>query len=152
MRSSAVYRNFSLSPHMRAVMRLADVNHTCICHQALIPCYTANNSRVSEAAVHIKDRLIILSTSRIPWKHTFESMTLDFGDATECLTPRRHDNLRPRQAAATSAAASSTTDAYPAAPTSTPKQSNVTASFNLSLIDKAILPPDPSLSVHGPKM
>lgn len=109
--------------------------------------------RVSETAVHLEDRLIILSTSRVPWKHTFNAMTLDFGENNDDLKPRRHGELRPRQAATTSAAAaSSSTRTYPSAPTSTPNESNVTASFNGSLIDKAILPPDSSLSVHGPDM
>ncbi len=79
-------------------------------------------------------------------------MKLDFGESDEGLTPRRHGELRARQAAATSAAATSATQTYPAAPTNTPPKSNVTATFSPSLIDKAILPPDSSLSVHGPVM
>jgi len=111
--------------------------------------------------VHVKDQVIILSTARVPWKHTFDSMTLDFGgdDNTLRLKPRRHGDLQPRQAAVTSStaggSAASTSFAYPAAPSSTATNINAIDNFKHSYINTAILPPDPSLgsiSVSSPKL
>lgn len=107
--------------------------------------------------MHIRDRVIILKASRVPWKHTFDSMTLDFGESEESLNPRRHGELRPRQAASSTAggSAASTSIVYPAAPTSTAAIINDTDSFSHSYMNTAILPPDQSLgqvSVHAPEL
>ena len=118
----------------------------------------------------------MLTASRMPWQHTFSFLTLDFGESEEQLNPRRHTEIRPRQAAGTVAAGlgavgtgdaipaaaasstvmgstTSTSVAYPATPSATATDVNVTANIGKSFIDKAILPPDPSfgeISVDGP--
>ena len=99
--------------------------------------------------------VIVLSITRVPWKSTFHSMTLDFGKSDDEFVLRRHKPLIPRQAAVTSSAAATSSIAYPAAPSSTPNNLNASAHFNPQWLDKSILPPDPSLgklSVSGPKM
>ena len=101
------------------------------------------------------NHIIVLSITRVPWKSTFHSMTLDFGKSDDEFVLRRHKPLVPRQAAATSMAAATSSIAYPAAPSSTPNNFNASAHFNKQWNDTSILPPDPSLgklSVSGPKM
>jgi hypothetical protein len=123
-----------------------------ICRLAIIcnTSYVADNDRVSETAVHLHDRLIILTVSLVPWRSVFDTMTFDFGKSDDDYVPRQHRELRPRQAAATSAASTSTLISYPAAPTaSTPAGVNVTYSFNPTYVDTAIFPPDTSLSITG---
>ena len=113
---------------------------------------------MSEALADPEDLEITLSTFRVPWRETFDSMKLDFGESHLQLDPRQHGELRPRQVAASStmtAAATSTSIAYPATPTSTATSVNVTENIGASYIDKAIVPPDSSLgpvSIGGSKM
>ena len=100
------------------------------------------------------NHVIVLSITRVPWKSTFHSMTLDFGKSDDEFVLRRHKQLVPRQAAATSSGAATSSIVYPAAPSSTPNNFNGSASFNRHWLDTSILPPDPSLgklSVSGPK-
>ncbi len=139
-------------------MRMGSVIRTCRCMD-MSSDQDAKCVRVTESAVNVESRIIILTASRIPWKHTFDSWTLDFGESNEQLHPRQHAELRPRQAAASSSAASSaaatTSIDYPAAPSSTATSLNVTGNVDHSYIDTMILPPDQSLgqlSVSGPKM
>ena len=132
-----------------------------ICELTIIkPWRSTEYTRVSEALVNFEDLEIILSTSPVSWRQTFNSMRLDFGESNLQLDPRQHGEIRPRQAAASStmnAAASSTSTsiAYPATPTSTATSVNVTENIGASYIDKAIVPPDSSLgpvSIGGSKM
>ena len=112
-------------------------------------------SRVSEYTVSIEDRLIILFTSRISWKHTFDSMTLGFGEGDQPMSLRQQRRLQPRQAAATSqigaapstagGSAASSSYTFPAAPSSTPANINVTKDVSFSYINTTILPPALSL-------
>ena len=119
--------------------------------------------RVSETIVDFENNAIVLTTTRVPWRHTFDSLKLDFGESRERLHPRHQGGLlRPRQLAAStttasgaSASSSSTSIAYPSAPSATATSVNVTKDFSASYIDKAILPPDSSfgqVSVDGPKL
>ena len=110
---------------------------------------------MSEVTLDYENHVILLSITRVPWKSTFLSMTLDFGKSDDEFVLRRHKPLIPRQAAATSTAAATSSIAYPAAPSSTPNNFNASAHFNKQWNDTSILPPDPSLgklSVSGPKM
>ena len=105
----------------------------------------------------LKERLILLSVSRVPWKSTFNAMKLDFGGSEEHFELRRHQRLQPRQATATTsgAAAVSTSVDYPPAPTFTPTSHNAPANINKQYLDTSILPPDSSLgqiTASGPKM
>ncbi len=111
--------------------------------------------------MHAEDQVIVLSTDRLSWKHTFQSLTLNFGESENILglKPRQHGGLRPRQAAATSAAAggsaASTSYAYPTPPSSAATSINVVDNIKGSYINTPILPPDPSLgqiSASGPKL
>ena len=150
MRSFSVSINFLSLRRMTAATEMASAAPTC---RSAIICktsYVADNDRVSETAVHLQDRLIILTVSLVPWRSVFDTMTFDFGMSDDDYVARKHRELRPRQAAATSAASSSTSISYPAAPTaSTPTGVNVTYSFNPAYIDTAIFPPDTSLSITG---
>lgn len=125
----------------------------------------ADECRVSEASLHFQERLIILSVNRVPWKDTFNSMTVDFGESKDAFELRRHPRLEAREVATSSSpvssassfgtATASTTIVYPLAPTSTPKAFNATANISKQFIDTSILPADTSLgqvSVTGPKM
>lgn len=114
----------------------------------------ANDHRVSEATLDLDNQVIILSVTGVPWKSTFDSMTLDFGKSDEEFVLRRHGSLEPRQAATTSSVAATSSIPYPAAPSSTPSNYNASAPFKGQWLDKSILPPDPSLklSVTGPEM
>ena len=110
---------------------------------------------MSEVTLDHDSHVVVLSITRVPWKSTFHSMTLDFGKSDDEFVLRRHKPLIPRQAAATSTAAAASSIAYPAAPSSTPSNFNASAHFNPHWLDTSILPPDPSLgklSVSGPKM
>ena len=107
--------------------------------------------------MNLKERLIVLSVSRVPWSSKVNTMKVDFGESTEHFELRRHRSLQPRQAtAATSgAAAASTSVDYPPAPTYTPTSHNATANINKQYLDTSILPPDSSLgqiTASGPKM
>jgi len=107
---------------------------------------------VSELSIHGEIHLMTLITSRVPWKSTFGSATLDFGPTDEVFEVRRHGGLRPRQVAP---AATSSSVVFPAAPTTTPSSFNVTENINKQWLNTAILPPDTSLgtvSVTGPKL
>ncbi|KAL9066955.1 MAG: hypothetical protein Q9161_007199 [Pseudevernia consocians] len=110
---------------------------------------------VSETTLDLDNHSIILSITRVPWKSTFTSMTLDFGKNDDEYVLRRHGKLEPRQAAVTSSVAATSSVAYPPAPSSTPSNWNASESFNKTWLDISILPPDPSLgtlSVSGPKI
>ena len=147
-------------------MKMESGIHTCeLLERVLVTRDTTNNSRVSEALLHFQERLIILSIERVPWKTTFNSMKVDFGESKDTFELRRHRRLEVRGAATTSssissvsspsAAATSTTVVYPLAPTSTPKAFNATANINKQFLDTSILPADSSLghvSITGPKM
>ena len=105
----------------------------------------------------LKGHFIVLAVSKVPWKSTFNSMKVDFGESDEGFELRRHRRLQPRQATSTtsSAAAASTSVHYPAAPTFTPAGHNATANINKQYLDTSILPPDSSLgqlTVTGPKL
>ena len=113
-----------------------------------------DDHRVSEAALDFENKVIILSIKRVPWKSIFNSMTLDFGRTDDEFVLRRHGRLEPRQAVETSSAATNSTIAYPAAPSSTPNNWNASASFTKQWLDTSILPADSSLgklSVNIPK-
>ena len=115
----------------------------------------AKYQRVSEALLDLDNQVIVLSIIKVPWKSTFDSMTLDFGKSDEKYVLRQHGRLQPRQAAASSSAAATSSVMYPAAPSSTPSNWNANANFSKQWLDTSILPPDPSLgklSVSGPKM
>lgn len=117
--------------------------------------YTANGPRVSEATLDLDNQIIILSKINVPWKSTFNSMTLDFGKSDDEFVLRRHGRLESREVAATSSAAASSSVAYPAAPSSTPSNFNANVGFNKSWLDTSILPADTSLgqlSVSDPKV
>ena len=156
-------------------MKMESGIHTCeLLERVLVTRETTNNSRVSEALLHFQERLIILSIERVPWKTTFNSMKVDFGESKDAFELRGHPRLEVRGAATTSssvssvpsvssaslssspsAAATSTTVVYPLAPTSTPNAFNATANINKQFLDTSILPPDSSLghvSITGPKM
>lgn len=118
---------------------------------------------MSETTLDLDNHVVVLSITRVPWKSTFDSMTLDFGKSDEDFVLRRHGRLESRQAAATSAAQVAATSsvavtssvAYPAAPSSTPSNWNGSASFYKQWLDTSILPADTSLgqvSVSDPKM
>ncbi|KAL9130521.1 MAG: hypothetical protein Q9175_007004, partial [Cornicularia normoerica] len=114
-----------------------------------------NPHMVSEAALDLEKLVIILSITRVPWKSTFNSMTLDFGKSDDDFVLRQHGRLETRQAAVTTSVAAPSSVAYPAAPSSTPTNWSASASFNKQWLDTSILPPDPSfgqLSVSGPKI
>lgn len=105
----------------------------------------------------LEGHFIVLSVSKVPWKSTFNSMKVDFGESDEDFDLRRHRRLQPRQATGTTsgAAAASTSVHYPAAPTFTPTSHNATANINKQYLDTSILPPDSSLgqlTVTGPKL
>ena len=114
----------------------------------------AKDHRVSEAALDLDNQVIILSINRVPWKSTFNSMTLDFGESGDEFVLRRHSRLQPRQAAATSSVAVTSSVAYPPAPSSTPSNWNASVNFTKQWLDTSILPADTSLgklSVNSPK-
>ena len=82
-------------------------------------------------------------------------MTLDFGKNDDEFMLRRHGRLEPRQAAATSSGAATSSVVYPTAPSSTPSSWNSSTVFDKEWIDTSILPADTSLgklSVNSPKM
>ncbi|MCJ1276962.1 hypothetical protein MMC21_004771 [Puttea exsequens] len=109
---------------------------------------------VSEVMMHPEEQVIVFYTARMPWKNTFTALKVSFGGGKTGLTSRHHGRLRPRQMdpPSPSAPSSSSTVTYPEAPTNTPQSANVTSTFSPSLIDKAILPPDTSLSVLTPEL
>lgn len=156
-------------------MKMESGIHTCeLLERVLVTRDITNNSRVSEALLNFQERLMILSVERVPWKTTFNSMKVDFGESKDAFELRRHPRLEVRGAATTSssvssvssvpsaslssspsAAATSTTVVYPLAPTSTPNAFNATANINKQFLDTSILPADSSLghvSIKGPKM
>jgi hypothetical protein len=131
----------------------------------------SNIYRVSGISLDEGERLIILSTSPLPWKNTAHFMALDFGPSNEDFELRRHGDLRPRQAASSSAL----TDASAASSTAITSESMTTASLTSSVsfsspslttlptstylsaklthspyISQTILPPDTGLGFHGP--
>lgn len=115
----------------------------------------AKHHRVSEAALDLDNHVIVLSITRVLWKDTFDSMTLNFGKSDEEFVLRQHGRLQSRQAAGTSSVAATSSVTYPTAPSSTPSNWNSSATFSKQWLDTSILPPDPSLgklSVTGPKM
>lgn len=71
--------------------------------------------------MHYESQVIVLSISRIPWKHTLKAMTLAFGEKGKGIY-NQHAELRPRQAditpSATNFPVSSTSYAYPPTPSS----------------------------------
>ena len=115
----------------------------------------AKDHRVSEAAMDLNSQVIVLSILRVPWKSTFNSMTLDFGKSDDEFVLRRHSRLESRQAAVTSSAVAASSIEYPSAPSSTPNNWNASANFSKQWLDTSILPADTSLghlSLSSPKL
>jgi hypothetical protein len=74
----------------------------------------ADDCRVSEASLHLQERLIILSVNRVPWKDTFNSMKVDFGESKDNFELRRHPRLEAREVATSSLPVSSASSTHSA--------------------------------------